>query len=178
MKKFFIAGIVLILSLVFISCGGGGTGTGGSSGGTNWDGAYYPNMDDIHKTTVNLNAKTITGGYENSSGSWVYKTDLLITDVSLGTVNTLPVHDAGGLVHSGKWAYVYSGTDKIGLISQWIMSMSGWSETDYDLTISGDEHDLHLGTPWSAPSLTAAYVPLDFTDLVDIGVFIDVEKED
>ena len=62
MKKFVIVLIVLIISLGFIGCGNGTT-SNKSGSGTDWNGDYYPNMNDIHKTTVNLSAKTITGGY-------------------------------------------------------------------------------------------------------------------
>ena len=104
-----------------------------------------------------------------------YDGNAVISDVTLGEVKTLP-STGTDLVHSGKWAYVFSGTDKIGLIYSWTMTMSGWSETDYDLMISGDNNDIKLGTPWRSPDLTAAYVPLDLDDLVDIGIYIRAEK--
>ena len=162
----------LVLGLAFIGCDNGTTNTE-SGGGTGWNGVYESNYDkstDI--TTVDLTAKTITGGYKTDTYP-VYEYDgaLIITDVILGTVNVLP-NVPGGISHSGKWAYVFSESKKIGLIFTWTMTMAGYNDTEHTLIISGDKSKMQLGTPWIGK------VELDFDDLEDIGIYINADKED
>ena len=177
-QSFRMTAIVAVITIGFValsimSCDGDGDGSGSD---TNWNGVYTSVWGDpTEKTTVDLTTGTITGGRPIIEDYYYHKGDydpnLKIENVTLGTIQTLPTTGTD-IKHSGKWAYVYQGDDKIGFIYSWTMSAGGsmgYNETGYNLEIHYDKNNMSFPSPWPNP--------LDLDDLVDIGVHIDVEKD-
>ena len=166
--------LVAVIGFSMVSCKNDDDDAKKNGGATGWNGDYFSIFDE--KTTVDLNAKTITGGSILSEGEdwWrgVYDANLSIPNVTIGEVHSLE-DKASDLTHSGNWAYVYSDGKKIGVINSWVMSHGGGNTTpDYYLIISGDKSDIKI-TGSSGMTQTV----LDLNDLVHIGVYIDANKD-
>ena len=176
-----IIALVAVIGFSMASCGGddGGNNDGGNNnngsnnGGTpNWNGEYQT-YGTTNKTKVDFAAKTITGVYDSKDGTWNGST--VISNVTVGSTTDFPP-TSGNITHSGKWAYVNVGSEKIGVIYTWVMSMSGHKETDYKLLIgSTNKNDMSLWTPSDGSKPNAA---VDLSDVVSKGYYIDTRKEE
>jgi len=174
MKRVFkILGIIALAAVIgfgFVSCGGD-DGGGGSGGKVNWNGEYQT-YGTTNKTIVDFAAKTITGYY---SEDYTWNGSAVISNVTLGSTSDFPTL-SGSITHSGKWAYVNVGNEKIGIIYTWTMSMSGYKETDYKLLIgSTNKNDISLWTPNDGSDPAAAVV---LSDVVNKGYYLDTQKEE
>ena len=170
LKVLGVIALVAVIGFGFVSCGGDDSSSGG--GTVNWNGEYQT-YGTTNKTKVDITAKTITGVYDHKGGTWNGST--VISDVTIGSTTDFPPI-SGSISHSGKWAYVNIGTEKIGVIYTWVMSMSGYKETNYKLLIgSTNKNDISLWTPSDGSNPRDA---VDLSDVVSKGYYIDTRKEE
>ena len=170
-----IIAMVAIIGFGFTSCGDGGDGSGSGDGGGNWNGDYQ-HYGTTNFTKIDLNAKTITGVYKRGNGYSNWAGSAVISNVSIGSTSSFP-SVSGNISHSGKWAYVFSGSKKIGVIYTWTMSTGGsYSETDTTILIgSTNKSDISLWIP-SDGTNPAAAVDLSDVELIE-DFYIKATKE-
>ena len=168
-KLFGIIALVAIIGFSMVACDNDPEGSNPDSG-TNWNGVYTYLSDQL--STLDLNAGTITGGSDTTSSTYgTYNADLVIENVSLGEVHTLPtITDQYGS-YSGKWAYVYRGDDKIGLIYSTNSSISAM--VNYEIRI--DKNSSMYGIPYYTQPENQPE-NLDMSDVVDIQIWIAASK--
>jgi hypothetical protein len=155
-KLIFSAMLAAFLALGFALVGCSTDDPPGSSGGINWYGTY----EDGSKSII-FNGNSISGEYT-------------ISNISIGETRIVISEDSS-LTHSATWAYVFSGSAKIGIIYQSTMSTSGghYSETDYSLILGKNKWE-------NSGSATRSRIRNDGCDVTDMSneYAFDGDKED
>ena len=174
-----LVGIIALVAVIGFSMAACGDDEIKPHSGTQWNGDYFYWQSEDQKSVLNLTAKTITGGRDGTNSYDTYDSDLLIENVSIGTVTTLPKVTSSGVDFVARWAYVYEGEDKIGVISSETATSpsyntSSYARSDYELYVGNDSSHFSyiLNTPrWDGK------INVDLSDLVDIDVRIRATKK-
>ena len=161
--------LVTVIGFSMVSCGGdgdgdgsgnGGNGGNGGSGTLNWNGVYTEVNGD-KKTTVSFTngAGTITGYYEYRGyyEDSVWNGSGVISNVTLGDVT-----NEKDEYWTKDWAYLYIGTDKIGVIYRSVHKNFGGG---YNISIGYNSTWMGGGTP-----------DFSLSDVADIVYRVDAEK--